>query len=126
MKSFLLFLTFLSLLPVLPARAADVTPFQECATIRNAVGHQVMGVVRTAGFKNSRTGQVSFHEGPFVLQDDETVEICSKGPFYPGYKVELTLRTIMPLFTCKTRLSGEIVLRQKTEKGIKFLYADCK
>ncbi len=126
MKSFLLFLTVLTILPVPLAHAADVTPFQECATLRNTVPHSVMGVVRTAGFKNSRTGQVSYHEGPFVLNEDETVEICSKGPFYTGYKVELTLRTIMPLFTCKTRLSGEIVIRQKIENDIKFLYADCK
>ncbi len=117
---------FLTLIASFPVMAADVTPFKECATIRNAIGHSVMGVVRTAGFKNARTGQVSYHEGPFVLEDNGTVEICSNGPFYPGYKVELTLRTLMPLFSCQTRLSGEIVLRQKTEKGIKFLYADCK
>ena len=106
--------------------AAVVTPFQECVTLRNAVPHSVIGVIRTAGFKNKRTGQVSYHEGPFVLNEDEIVEICSNGPFYPGYKVELTIRTLMPLFSCQTRLSGEIVIRQKIEDGIKFLYADCK
>jgi hypothetical protein len=69
---------------------------------------------------------VDRHEGLFDLQDGETVEICSTGPFYPGYKIELTIKTIMPLFTCKTRLSGEIVLRRKREGDFNILYADCK
>ena len=108
------------------AHAAEVTPFKECASIRNDVGYTVMGVVRTAGFRTPN-GQVQFHEGPFVLEDGENVVVCSTGPFYPGYKVELTLRTIMPIFTCETRLSGDIAIRKReTEDGITELYADCK
>lgn len=122
------FLTFILALLLAPsaAFAGEVTPFKECASIRNDAGHTVMGVMRTAGFKSTK-GQVQFHEGPFVLEDGENVVVCSTGPFYPGYKVELTLRTIMPLFTCQTRLSGEIVIRKRKDKdGITELYADCK
>jgi len=123
MNRILLLLLLIPFLPS-PALAADVTPFKECATLRNAAEQEVMGVIRTASFIYK--GHVDRHEGLFDLQDGETVEICSTGPFYPGYKIELTIKTIMPLFTCKTRLSGEIVLRRKREGDFNILYADCK
>ena len=84
-----------------------------------------MGVIRTAPFKFK--GKIERHEANFSLNEGESVEICSTGPFYEGYKVDLTIRTLIPLFSCKTRLSGEIVLRRKEdENGNKLLYADCK
>lgn len=113
----------LSIFP-LTAWAGDVTPFKECATLRNAANQQVMGVIKTESF--IYRGQEVRHEKNFDLQDGESVEVCSTGPFFPGYKVELTIRTIMPLFTCNTRLSGEIVLRSKEQDGMTLLYADCK
>ena len=122
MKIFLCFVFLMCL--NLPIYAADVTPFKECATLRNAANQQVTGVIKTDAYKFQ--GQIRRHEKNFVLQDGETVEVCSTGPFYPGYKVELTIRTIMPLFTCKTRLSGEIVLRRKEINNFTALYADCK
>ena len=108
----------------IPATAGDVTPFQECATLRNAADQEVMGVIKTESFKYK--GQMVRHEKNFDLKDGETAEVCSTGPFFPGYKVELTIRTIMPLFSCKTRLSGEIVLRRREKDGFTDLYADCK
>jgi hypothetical protein len=122
MKTFILFIGLMCL--TLSAMAADVTPFKECATLRNAANQQVTGVIKTDAYKFQ--GQIRRHEKNFILQDGETVDVCSTGPFYPGYKVELTIRTIMPLFTCKTRLSGEIVLRRKEINNFTALYADCK
>jgi len=106
------------------AFAGEVAPFKECATLRNAANQEVLGVIKTDWYKYK--GQLARHEGLFDLQDGETVNICSTGPFYPGYKVEFTIKTIMPLFTCKTRLSGEIVIRRKEQDGYNLLYADCK
>ncbi len=108
------------------AHAGEVTPFEECATLRNMSDQSIMGVVRTAPFKTT-TGDPKRHEATFRLEADETAQICSKGPFYEGYKVELMIRTIIPLFTCKTRLSGDIMLRKKqNDDGTTKLYADCK
>ena len=106
--------------------AADVTPFKECATLVNFTNQQVMGVIKTDAFKFQ--GKITRHEKNFNLQEGETVAVCSTGPFFPGYKVELTIRTIMPLFTCKTRLSGNIYLRKKwdDDNNVYVLYADCK
>jgi len=120
-----LFVLFLMSVPNL-SQAAEVTPFEECANLRNMTDQTIMGVVRTAPFK-ATTGDVQRHEGSFRLEPDEIATICSKGPFYDGYRVELVIRTIIPLFTCKTRLSGDIYLR-KTEnsEGITKLYAECK
>ena len=123
MKYILLFLLTCSTFSSVSS-AGEVSPFKECATLRNAAGQEVMGVIRTEQFIYK--GKLDRHEGNFNLKDDETVEICSTGPFFPGYKVELTIRTIMPLFTCKTRLSGEIVIRRKEQDGFNLLYADCK
>lgn len=106
------------------AYAGDITPFKECGTLINSAGQQVMGVIRTETFKYK--GQLARHERNFDLQDGESVEVCSTGPFYNGYKVELTIRTIMPLYTCKTRLSGNIYLRKREQDGITVLYAECK
>ncbi len=108
------------------AWAADVTPFKECATIVNSANQQVMGVIKTESYMFK--GKILRHEKNFNLQDGETVAVCSTGPFFQGYKVELTIRTIMPLFTCQTRLSGNIYLRSKwdDENNIRILYADCK
>ncbi len=108
------------------ANAGEITPFRECATLRNMSDQSMMGVIRTAPFKTT-TGSVQRHEGAFRLEPDETAEVCSTGPFYEGYKVELIIRTIIPLFTCKTRLSGDIYLRKtETKDGITKLYAECK
>ena len=106
--------------------AADVTPFKECATIINSANQQVMGVIKTESFKFQ--GKIIRHEKNFNLKDGETVAVCSTGPFFPGYKLELTIRTIMPLFTCHTRLSGNIYLRSKWDdkNNVRILYADCK
>lgn len=121
----LLLVLLMSLLPA-TAKAADVTPFKECGTLVNSAGQIVMGVVKTESFMFQK--QILRHEKNFSLEDGETVEVCSTGPFFPGYKVELTIRTIMPLFTCQTRLSGNIYLRKKwdDENGVYILYADCK
>jgi hypothetical protein len=124
--SSLITVTLLMLLMPSLARAADVTPFKECGTLVNSAGQLVMGVVKTESFMFQK--QIIRHEKNFSLEDGETVEVCSTGPFFPGYKVELTIRTIMPLFTCQTRLSGNIYLRKKwdDENDVFVLYADCK
>ncbi|MCB1551684.1 MAG: hypothetical protein KDJ26_06770, partial [Alphaproteobacteria bacterium] len=77
-----------------PAQARDITPFNECATLRNMSDQSIMGVVRTAPFKTT-TGNIQRHEAAFRLEADETVEICSTGPFYEGYKVELIILKCM-------------------------------
>lgn len=126
MKAIYPLLLAITLLVPVGVQAGEVTPFNECATLRNMSGQTIMGVVRTAQFK-STTGSVQRHEGTFRLEPEETAQVCSQGPFYDGYRVELVIRTIIPLFTCKTRLSGDIYLRKtETKEGITKLYADCK
>ena len=86
MPSFILLGFILSIICITSnAEAGDVTPFKECATIRNAANQQVTGVIKTDAFKFK--GQIRRHEKNFVLQEGETVEVCSTGPFFPGYKV---------------------------------------
>lgn len=91
MKTFLL----LGLICVLTAPnlayAGEVTPFEECANLRNMTDQTIMGVVRTAPFK-ATTGNVQRHEGSFRLEPDEMATICSK-------------RAILRRISCRARYS---------------------
>ena len=56
----------------------------------------------------------------FRLAPKERSEFCTYGPFFDGMKQELVLRSLVPIFSCKTRVDqGEIVIqgRAKPEGG---------
>jgi hypothetical protein len=57
----------------------------------------------------------------------DAAEFCSYGPFLPGRKLELVLRTLVPIFNCQTRIDqGPIVIKgfRKPEGGTE-TYAEC-
>ncbi len=57
----------------------------------------------------------------------DRAEFCSYGPFYPERMLSLTLRTLVPIFSCKTRVDqGEIVIKgyRKPEGGTE-TWAEC-
>jgi len=64
--------------------------------------------------------------GPGGAQADRA-EFCSYGPFLEGRKLELTLRTLVPTFSCRTRVdAGPIVIKgfRQPEGGTK-TWAEC-
>ena len=110
-----------------PAQALDlITPTPQCATIKNDSDGTMIGSVRTE-YGTARDGSKQRHEKNFRLPPGESTEACSTGPFYKGYQVELILKTLIPMFNCKTRLAGTIYLRAerdpKTDK--RRIYAVC-
>jgi hypothetical protein len=150
MKWFVLGSLFiLSLLPfVWPERAfaqsveGEVVSEPICFFVKNTTDSKVYGTFITNYFTNEQ-GVRARHRSNFRLENAGTVsdepgengelypidvaEFCSYGPFYPGRKLHLTLRTLIPIFDCKTRVDqGPIVIKAepKPDGGTR-TYAEC-
>ena len=121
-----LILILLLVLIAAPAQAELITPTPQCAKITNDSKFTMNGTLRT-DYATARDGSKKRHESNFRLAPGESKDACSTGPFYPGYQVELSLKTMFPVFTCKTRLEGTISLRTEVNKktGGNKIYALC-
>lgn len=121
----LLFIFCLALLsgPVLADPLVSKDP--QCATLVNTADVRIYGTVRS-DYYTDEAGVKRRHEVQFRLEPKGDQQICSTGPFYAGYTVALSLRTLMPVFQCKTRLAGKIYLHadKQPDESTK-LYADC-
>ncbi len=124
--SILIFVVFLGLI-VSPAVAAQGEML--CFKVRNSAPYGIMGTFVTDYYADP-TGVRARHRSDFRFdaaesRDDQgnytdRAEFCSYGPFLPGHKLELILRTMFPVFKCTTRVdAGEIVIKgvRKPEGG---------
>ena len=135
MKSFLL-AALLILFPISTALAEKPAPFNSgkegeiiskpiCSWLTNRSGQTIMGFIATASQKVA-SGDVVKHRDNFRLAAGERRQFCAAGPFHEGRRLELTLRTIIPLFSCKTKIDKEIFLDAKPdESGFVKLTATC-
>ena len=139
MKIFILCLALFSCLPE-HVIAQEITDEPICFTLRNDANHRVYGSVSTA-YVTNQYGLKIHYDGSFRLEakgttDPETgyekdiTEFCSSGPFFPGRKLEITLRTLIPVFSCKSSVEvGEIVIHSQTimKDGVevKKMWATC-
>lgn len=108
-----------------------------CFMVRNEAPYMVNGSFVTA-FYTTETGARRRHRSNFRLEPVGTVheekgypldmaEFCSYGPFYPDRKLEFVIRTLIPIFSCITRIDqGEIVIKgfRKPEGGTQ-TWAEC-
>lgn len=121
----------------LPACAQEITPEPICFTVRNAAPYKVFGDFKT-DYYTAPDGTSARHSGSFRLEKAGTThkekgypldraEFCISGPFYPGRQVELTLRTLIPIFSCKTNIEiGEILIQGQVHKdGTTKTWATC-
>ncbi len=125
MKSVLILLALLFI--ATPAQAAGelISPRPHCASIINATDAGLYGVVRTDYFTNAE-GKRQRHESSFRLKPGEKRDACATGPFYPGYMVELAIKTVFPVFSCKTKLRGTIEIKsERNKEGVNRFYATC-
>lgn len=120
------YLLALLILFALPVQAAELYSDQPyCADIRNEAKGKVFVAIRTA-FYTKPDGARSYYEEIVHLDPGQERQICAKGPFYPDYKVSLTIKSLFPLFDCQTKLSGTIPIREKpTPGGGRDFYAVC-
>ena len=99
----------------------------KCAMIKNDTSVNEFVAIRT-DFYTKPDGQRSYYEEILHLEPNKEREICVKGPFYPDYKVTLTVKSFLPLFECKTKLEGTIAVHDKpseTTEGARTVWADC-
>jgi hypothetical protein len=106
--------------------AANVLPEPACFTVYNDAPYKVLGTIATDYFTRD-DGIKTRHRSNFRLEPGERNEFCTTGPFYPDWTLELILRSLFPVFNCRTRIDqGEIVIhgRVKPEGGTE-TWADC-
>lgn len=115
----------------------DIVKDPICFQVRNSADFTMYGNFGT-DYYTDPSGAVARHRSNFRLEaagsineegyPTDRAEFCSYGPFFPGRKLELQIRTLFPVFSCKTRIDqGEIVLRadrKPSDNGYDY-YADC-
>lgn len=106
-------------------REGEILSQPVCGVLVNKSEQTIMGTVSTA--PQMIGGDIIRHRDNFRLEAGERKEICARGPFYEGRRLEIVLRTIIPLFDCKTRLDrGEIALDVTVkDSGFRTLTATC-
>lgn len=121
----------------MPAHAQEIVQDPICFVVRNEANFMVYGnfgtdyYTRPDGIKARHRSNFRFDPaGSFDSEgyESDRAEFCSYGPFYPGRKLELVLRTLFPVFSCKTRIDqGEIVIKGKRkadDSGVD-MWAEC-
>ncbi len=112
------------------ARAQEIVNEPICFILRNEAPYKVYGSFSTDYYTRA-DGVRARHRSNFRLEEAGTTdekegypldaaEFCSYGPFYPDRKLDLTLRTLVPIFSCKTRIDqGDIIIQghRKPEGG---------
>ena len=131
MIRFIVFLYF-SLIWALPAKAQDISPYPLCADLVNESEYQARGSINTASAiyedpnDSLKDGTRARHSVNFKIDPGEKYHICSTGPFFAGQKVELVLRTLVPVFDCYTSLIAPIVIKSERDENGEFrTWAEC-
>ncbi len=120
-----------------PALSQEVTPTPICFSIRNEAPYKVYGQVAT-DYYTTPDGVRARHTATFRFEKAGTTnpktgnyqdrrEFCSSGPFYPNKQLEITLRTLIPIFSCKTSIEmGELVIKgREKEDGTTKTWITC-
>lgn len=87
-----------------------------CSWLTNRSDQTILGTITTAPQKLP-DGTVARHRDNFRLAAGERRQICAAGPFFEGQRLDLTLKTLLPLFNCKTKIDREIFLDAKVQPG---------
>lgn len=101
-----------------PMVKGEVVDEPICFTVHNRAPYSVFGTVSTDKYQTPE-GVTAHHRSNFRLKTGEFTEFCSKGPFYEGRRLEFKLRSLVPLFSCKTKIDAPIIIqgRHKPEGG---------
>ncbi|MEM6780862.1 MAG: hypothetical protein AAF569_03265 [Pseudomonadota bacterium] len=128
----ILLLTALIFLLPSGLQAQDILDAPICTQIVNEADYTVRGSIATARSTytdpndSTRDGTQARHSANFMLKPGERWDVCSSGPFYEGQRLELTLRTLIPVFECQTALIAPIVIRShRDENGTLKTWAEC-
>lgn len=96
-----------------------------CFKIVNTAPYTVFGQIKTNYFIRP-DGVRSRHRSNFHLKPKEEADVCTAGPFFEGRRLQFELRTLLPIFTCKTKLRETMYVQGKTqEDGTTKTWIDC-
>lgn len=106
-------------------KAGEITRQPICSKITNRSSVSIQGTISLMP-QTLANGDLHQFSDNFKLAPKEQREVCASGPFYEGRRLELTIRTLIPLFSCKTSLGKEIFLDMgEGEDGVKRYSATC-
>ncbi len=120
------------------AQAQEILNDPVCFTVRNTANHKVYGNFVT-DYYTAEDGTQARHRSNFRLDEAgakdpekgfplDVAEFCSYGPFFEGRQLELVIRTLIPVFSCKTSVEkGEIIIKSERlpdDSGNK-IWAEC-
>ena len=105
----------------------DITQSPICFAVKNEANYNITGNFASDYYWHPR-GQAARHRSNFRLapmgsRDPETGEysdrkdFCSTGPFLPDRQMTMTLRTLFPVFECKTRIDSQQYIVIKGERN---------
>ncbi len=104
--------------------ALAVSKEQVCFQIQNTTPYTAYGMIQTDNFTDPE-GRVYPHRSTFRLESKHFAEFCSSGPFFPGRKLMIQLRSLFPIFECRTALTGPLVIRGEKKDGHYKTWVDC-
>jgi len=111
--------------PAFMTREGEVLAAPICGHLINKSSVTIHGTIATRP-QVVESGESLTHTLNFKLNPGEKTEICSKGPFYDGQRLDLTIRTLIPLFNCRTRIDRDVhLLMEEDEDGSKTYSASC-
>lgn len=80
-----------------------------CSTIKNMAPYSVRGTI-TTDYDIWPNGKIGRHQSNFRLKPKEITEFCTTGPFYEGGRIDFSIRTLIPIFSCKTKIDKPIII----------------
>ncbi|QQG36270.1 MAG: hypothetical protein HYS17_00305 [Micavibrio aeruginosavorus] len=140
-----IFLLLFVFIPALQAHAAEGTPWEApfpdmnvpmtaegevltaplCFRVINDAPYMLMGSLYT-NYYTDKERRKARHTSNFRLEPGQSQPYCSYGPFYEGQKLDLVLRSLVPLFSCRTAVHSDIHLKGEIlESGGTRSWATC-
>ena len=104
--------------PMVAGSEGEIVATPICFNVINKAPYTVMGGFSTNVYK-TKDGIETRHRANFRLEKEQQTNFCSEGPFYAGRKLDLVLKSLIPLFSCRTAITGDIIIygREKEEGG---------
>lgn len=120
-------LAVLLLFAVTPAaQAQEITKQPLCFELENQTGFRIYTSVESSQVAND-TESASYHRNNIYLQDKEVRQICSRGPFFSGRSLKVSVRTVFPIFQCYFPAQGRMTIKAARDADNEMIYsANCQ
>ena len=94
----------------------EVLSSPQCFRVVNQAPYTITGSLYTNYYVN-KNRQRARHTSNFRLEKGKSQPFCTYGPFYEGQKLDFVLRTMVPIFSCRTKVNGDIYVMGKELEG---------